>query len=671
MDFVSPPTTESSSQAVSDQEITSTVNSIILDDLALRFSWPDYCVFCLMLLLSASIGVYYGFFAKRSVVDYEPGEAVRPSMELAHLAGGSGLTPFPVAMSLVASYISGVTMVGTPSEIYYHGMQYWVVNVGIVFMAFTLAYIFLPVFLNLSIMSSYEYLELRFNRHVRAAACAMFVLDEILFLPVILYVPSLTFSQVTGFNIHLIGAIVCAVCIFYTSVGGLRAVVWADTLQIILMFSSLLVVVIVGLVKVGGIGVVWNRAVEGERVEIFNFDPNPLERHTVWTLVIGGYVYWTSYNAVNQTMVQRYLALPSLKDARLSMVYFTIGILLFVTFCCSAGLLIYSTYYNCDPLEAKLIDTGDQLLPLYVMHTAHHIFGLPGLFIAGVFSAALSSLSTVLNSTTCVIMRDLLESYFHVEFQSSWTVGILARGLVVALGLVAIGGIYIVSKLGGILQVAYTISAVAAGSTFGVFTLGLTCPFANTKGALAGGLAAVLLMSWCCIGSQMATATGQLVERPLPIAMDACPSVPLSNISAQTMSQIHLEYAGTTQSGSPTLQEDKKDEVFALYRLSYMYFSSVGLLSVMVVGTLVSLCTGRTDESKLDENLFAPPVRRWLLRRRKERQEAQAAKASKEEENEVEINPMELSSLSQSGVESNGRSPVGENPRYPENVELL
>ncbi|XP_046396482.1 sodium-coupled monocarboxylate transporter 1 isoform X2 [Ischnura elegans] len=550
-------------------------------------------------------------------------------------------------------------MVGTPSEVYFHGLQYWLIFIGILFMAVTLSYVYLPVFMNLHISSSYEYLELRFNRHVRAAACGLFVLDEILFLPIVLYVPSLTFNLVTGFNIHCIGAIVCAVCIFYTSVGGLKAVVWADTLQIILMFFSLVVVVIVGLSQIGGLGIVWSRAVEGGRVNLLNFDPNPLERHTVWTVIIGGYVYWTSFNAVNQTMVQRYLTLSSLKEARKSMIYFTFGIFLFVSFCCLSGLLIYSTYHNCDPLKAKLIDSGDQLLPLYVMHTAHHIFGFPGLFIAGVFSAALSSLSTVMNSTTCVVMKDLLDSYFQVKFKSTGIVALLARGLIIFLGLIAIGGIYIVSKLGGILQVAYTISAVAAGTSFGVFTLGITCPFANTKGALAGGMAAIVLMSWCCIGQQISVASGRIPLHTLPILMDACPVMAPLNSSA--FDSVHQEVLSATQS-----DEEPDSEVFMLYRLSYLYLSSLGLISVMVVGSLVSLCTGMTDVSKLNANLFAPPVRRWLLRRRKAMQEAEPEKEKIDEENDLE-----LTSLSGSVSQQNGGNPVGNRWKDPENNELL
>lgn len=132
------------------------------------------------------------------------------------------------------------------------------------------------------------------------------------------------------------------------------------------------------------------------------------ERHTVFGVLFGGFFYWTSYNAVNQVMVQRYLALPSLKRSQMygiiklihsstvqqkissrSITMFTVGVSIFVLICCFSGMLVFASYYNCDPLTAGRIKADDQLLPLFVMETVGHLRGVPGLFIAGVFGAAL------------------------------------------------------------------------------------------------------------------------------------------------------------------------------------------------------------------------------------------------------------------------------------------
>jgi sodium-coupled monocarboxylate transporter 8/12 len=138
-----------------------------------------------------------------------------------------------------------------------------------------------------------------------------------MFLPLLIYVPSLAFNQVSGANIHLIGAVVCIVCVFYTILGGLKAVVYTDTWQTVVMFISVLVVVILGIISVGGMNVIIERAYAGNRLHSLNFSPNMYDRYTVFSVLIGGFTYWTSFNSVHQTMVQRYLSLPNDKQAKL------------------------------------------------------------------------------------------------------------------------------------------------------------------------------------------------------------------------------------------------------------------------------------------------------------------------------------------------------------------
>lgn len=118
-------------------------------------------------------------------------------------------------------------------------------------------------------------------------------------------------------------------------------------------------------------------------------NPSLYERHTFWGVLIGGFFYWTSFNAVNQTMVQRYMSMPNLKKARKSIVMFTIGVATFISFCCYSGVLVYASFWKCDPQKAGLVDSDDQLFPLYVMQTLSNYRGVPGLFIAGIFGAAL------------------------------------------------------------------------------------------------------------------------------------------------------------------------------------------------------------------------------------------------------------------------------------------
>lgn len=115
----------------------------------------------------------------------------------------------------------------------------------------------------------FQYLELRFSKGVRQLLTTSFLISVYLLLPVITFVPALAFTQATGINIHLINAIVCCVCMFYTMLGGIKAVVWTDVFQATIMLGSCILVATIGTYEVGGISEVWRRAEEGNRIEFF------------------------------------------------------------------------------------------------------------------------------------------------------------------------------------------------------------------------------------------------------------------------------------------------------------------------------------------------------------------------------------------------------------------
>ncbi|XP_055296157.1 sodium-coupled monocarboxylate transporter 2-like isoform X2 [Sitodiplosis mosellana] len=570
-----------------------------------HFQIVDYCVFSAMLILSATSGAYFGYIKRHKekkekrnpAPSIHDGASKKAASDFGskslneYLLGSRKMKPFPVAMSLVASYISGVTILGTPAEIYSFGTQYWLIIVPIILMGSTVSSVYLPVFTTLQVSSSYEYLELRFSSTVRTIASVMFVIDEILFLPIVLYVPALAFNQVTGVNIYLISGIVCAVCVFYTFVGGIKAVVSTDAWQVVVMFISVVVVTMLGTAATGGFVNIFEKASEGNRLILFNTNPSMYERHTFWSIMIGGFTYWTSFNSVNQTMVQRYMSLPNLKKARQSIVIFVLGIIIFISFCCYAGVLIYAAFHDCDPKLAGFVENDDQLFPFYVMQTVGKLRGIPGLFIAGIFGAALSSLSVILNSTAGVLLEDICRGCFKSKPSEKASTAIV-KGSVLVLGALSMVFLLIVEKLGGILEVATSLSAIAAGTTFGVFTLGMLVPWSNNVGAICGAISGAFMSGWISFGTQAAIASGAIQPHRLNMSIAGCDA-----------------FANATT--SPQLPHDES-EVFPLYRLSFMWINPIGILSVLIVGMIASYVSGPQDLKKLNPDLISPVIHRFL-----------------------------------------------------------
>ncbi|XP_055850584.1 sodium-coupled monocarboxylate transporter 1-like [Episyrphus balteatus] len=168
------------------------------------FGAVDYAVFISMLIVSAGIGVYFGFFSGKNDTADE------------YLLGGRNLKAWPVAISLVSSQLSAISIVTIPSEMYSFGITFAFTMVAMFLALPILMYVIVPVFYNNNISNCYEYLELRFNKTTRQILTLSFVLTGYLLMPVFIFIPALSFAQVTGVNIHLINGIVCSICVFYT-----------------------------------------------------------------------------------------------------------------------------------------------------------------------------------------------------------------------------------------------------------------------------------------------------------------------------------------------------------------------------------------------------------------------------------------------------------------------
>lgn len=224
----------------------------------LHFVPLDYASFTLLIILSCSVGLYYGCFAERKQNTIQE-----------YMLGGKNLNIFAVSASLVASHISATTLLGVPADVYAYGTQYWMIIIPVTCVALALVYIYLPVYHDLQVVSSFQYLEKRYDRKIRVMASYVTLSQVFTYAPIVVYGPSIAFAQATGIHEHIIGPLVCIVCIFYTTIGGLKAVVWTDFLQFIVMIVAILMVIVLGTLKAGGWTNIWRTADEGGRLIFF------------------------------------------------------------------------------------------------------------------------------------------------------------------------------------------------------------------------------------------------------------------------------------------------------------------------------------------------------------------------------------------------------------------
>ncbi|KYM75423.1 Sodium-coupled monocarboxylate transporter 1 [Atta colombica] len=543
-----------------------------------HFNISDYTVFIVMLVVCGIIGIYFGFIKKSSGEDE-------------YLVGGRNMSTFPISLSLLASFISGISLLGTPTEIYVHGTSYLFICCTVIFVTLVTSIVYLPVFHELKLTSTYEYLEKRFDKRIRLLGSVLFFLGIITWLPIVIYVPALAFNQVTGVNVHIVTPFVCIVCIFYTCVGGLKAVVWTDFFQTFLMFGSMLLIIVKGTADVGGLSLVIRRNLESGRLEFPAMDWSPLTRHTIWALSIGGFIHWIQISAINQNMIQRYLALWC----------FMIGVTMLMLMCGYSGMLIYAWYHECDPLTTKLARAKDQLLPLLVMNVLGNFPGLPGLFVAGVFSAALSSLSTGLNSMAAVVLEDFVKPFMKTPFTPKGA-DIFMKLTVVVLGIICVALVFVVEQAGThVLQLSISLGSITNGPSFGIFNMGMLLPWINGKacGALIGGIAGLSFMGWLILSAEAAIISGKIKFDTKPVTTEGC------TYSFPQVENLLLSVP------PDTILNNVGEEPWALFRLSYLWYTMTGALVTISVGLIVTLITSE-DIEKLDPMVVAPFVRKYL-----------------------------------------------------------
>ncbi|XP_026284118.2 sodium-coupled monocarboxylate transporter 1 [Frankliniella occidentalis] len=571
-------------------------------DMELTFHPADYTLFVLMMLMSALIGVYYGCYKRQdSVSEY--------------LHGGKTMSVLPVAMSLISSNISGITMLAVPAEMYLYGTQFALLGIMVFPAVIVVMYWFLPMFFNLQCNSSFEYLEMRFDRRVRQLGSFLFALGQLLYMPVVIYVPCLALNQVSGISVHLISPIACLICIFYTTLGGVKAVIWTDALQLFLLVLASVAVIVLGVVRLGGLGVLLERSLEGGRIEFFNMDPNPYTRCTFWNVGVGACVTIILNMGAGPSSVQRFLSVPTLADARRTSVYLAFGYFLTKLFSVLTGLIIFASYFYCDPLDKSVgaVRKGDQLVPYFVMDVGRDYPGLSGLFVAGVFSAALSTMSGGLNTLSGTLYTDFIEKYLPKKV-SDERASTHMKLVSLVIGAFCVGMIFVVENLGGVLQVAISFMGITAGAAYGLFFLGMFFPTVNSKGALVGAYTCLVVMVVTVGGNSLAMYNDSLKYPHLPTRTDGC--LPNSTLDANF------------PTASPDAPSPHDADVFPLFKVSYLYFSVLGVAVTTVVALCVSACTGGNNLQTADPDLFSPAVARFLPRHRKNAKEAAAAAAA-------------------------------------------
>ncbi|XP_078082198.1 sodium-coupled monocarboxylate transporter 1-like [Mustelus asterias] len=549
----------------------------------------DYVVFAAMLVVSTAIGLYFAF---------RPGRTKGGTTD-EFLIGNRQISAFPIALSLAASFLSAITVIAGPVEVYLYGIMVLMYNASCLITVIITCLIYIPLFYRLNIISTYEYISRRFGSAVKYLIVSLFLIYMFIYLGIATYTPALALSEVTGINLWISIITTGSVCTLYTTLGGIKAVVWTDVFQICIMLAGLVALLIQGIIQVGGFGKVWRIAESGGRLNFFDFDPDPRRRHTFWTTVIGGSFVWIAIYSCNQAQVQRYLACKSEKEAMKAIFLNWLGMLVLTVAACMCGLVMYAIYETCDPMEANRISNSNQMTPLLVLDILAHIPGAPGLFIASAFSGTLSTISSGINAATAVVVEDIIKPKWKSwEYFSDSKRTLITKFLAMTFGISTMGFAGLTSLLEeNVMQLIRSVDGLFLGPILGVFTLAALFPKSNGKGAFVGMLISSIFNVFLGIGSQVYPPAAKFT-RKLQTSTASCH---LYNITLSSSTNVTSLLTTMETSPAPDKMVNIWEEISSL---SYGYYTPVGFLASVIIGFLVSVATGGTQD--LDQSLIAP-----------------------------------------------------------------
>uniref|UniRef100_W5JZ95 Sodium-dependent multivitamin transporter n=1 Tax=Astyanax mexicanus TaxID=7994 RepID=W5JZ95_ASTMX len=525
------------------------------------FTTIDFVLFALLLVASMAIGLYYALSGGRQ----------RTTQEF--LLADRSMKCLPLSLSLMATFQSAVAIVGTPAEVYTNGTQYWFIGCSYILGLLIPAHIFIPVFYRLNLTSAYQYLELRFCKTVRICGTVTFIFQMVMYF------------------FHVCFAISPVVTV-YTALGGLKAVIWTDVFQTVVMFTGQMAVIIVGVHQVGGFSDFWRKVTDGGRISGIDLNPDPTVRHTFWTLAVGGVFLMLSLYGVNQAQVQRYLSSRTEKEAIMScyMAFPCLQIALGLS--CLMGLVMFACYGDINLVDQQYIKSKDQMVLYFVMDMLQDFPGLPGLFVACLFSASLSTISSAFNSLATVTMEDLIKPNYPSITDSRAT--LLSKILAFSYGLVCLAMAYIVHLMNSsVLQAALSIFGMLGGPLLGLFCLGIFFPWANSSGAVTGLIAGLVMAFWVGIGGFVAQMSSSVT---------VCP-----HNCTDTVATKNLTMATVTAIMTPVTNKPSKPVAHhGLYSLSYMWYSAFNSSVVVLIGLFVSLITGPMKERDVTTGTVYP-----------------------------------------------------------------
>jgi SSS family transporter len=442
------------------------------------FGAVNYTILIGYLLLMIGIGFYFNR-KNKDTDDY--------------FRGGSQIPWWAAGCSIFATMLSSLTFTGLPSKAFAQDWVYAMGNMMIPLVAVLAVYIALPLYRKLDVTSAYEYLENRFSRGVRLFGSASFTLFHIFRMSVVMSLTGLALAVATPLTPAESVVLMGALSILYCTLGGIEAVIWTDTIQtIVLMGGALLAIYFMTAGADGGFLGATQMAMDANKFRFLNTHWDMTSTQiALWVIIIGGIGQNVSSYTADQAVVQRYMTTSSSKLAARSIWTNAIMSVVATVLFFGIGTALFA-FYQSNPQKLDPTITTDQIFPLFI--AMEMPVGVAGLIVAGIFSAAQSTVSTSMNSIATTLVTDFMrplkicqdeKGYLKAAKRTTFFIGTLGTLL---------GLVFVNPEIKSLFDTFIKIIGLFMGVLGGLFLLGFLTRKANSTGAMTGAILGTIFM---------------------------------------------------------------------------------------------------------------------------------------------------------------------------------
>jgi len=402
-----------------------------------------------------------------------------------YFLGSRNLPWWAVMLSVVATETSTLTFLSIPGIAYLGTLAFLQLALGYLAGRLVVARILLPAYYKGELSTAYALLETRFGTGARRYASGVFMVTRLLADSVRLFATAIPLALITGWSYPVSILVIGAVTLAYTYYGGIKAVVWVDALQMVLYVGGGLIALLLlqGAVE-GGWAAILDQASSAGKLTALDFSASPAVAYTFWAGLVGGGFLSMASHGTDQLIVQRLLTCRDVRESQRALigsgiaVIFQFALFLFV----GLGLWVF--------FEGRAFDSSDEIFARFIIDEMPA--GLRGLLIAGVFAAAMSSLSSSINSLASASAYDFWGPLTGRRDDRSVMIAGKVFTLVWA-GLLIVGAIVFIplSRGTAAVEVALAAASMAYGGLLGAFALGVLTRRVSQTGALVGMTAGV------------------------------------------------------------------------------------------------------------------------------------------------------------------------------------